>query len=226
MVTTTKTGNKWLVLILVLMFGFLFYKMNSADDFKRQQRERFKFGNLAKDAAAFATATGPSALAFPTTQGANAHSAALLLAQGNHDYNDTFFFIDHDDAQALGKLIPQTVASPDKDGQWQIDPDFARATLSVEFAANLPRYAPPETTPVVWSRGLRPDGSWAPDSPFAGRWGCVGFLDGHADVLENGKLNGENGTFFKYGTKTPTLNILEALPPGAVILRAEPAAGM
>jgi hypothetical protein len=227
MVTTTKIRHKCLVIFLVLILGLVFYIGNGGGDnfYMRRVRERIMMGNLAKGAAAFATGAGSSARAFPTNQGANAHAAALLLAQyGN--YTDTYYYIDHDDALETGKFLPRIVASPDKNGQWQLDPDFAHFTLSVEFAANLPPNAPPATTPVVWTRGLRSDGSWAPDSPFAGNWGCVGFLDGHVDVLENGKLDRDNGTFVKYGTKTPTLNILEALPPGALVLRAEPAAGM
>lgn len=98
--------------------------------------------------------------------------------------------------------------------------------LSPEFRSVRPSFAvllsglasgAPATTPVAWTRGLRSDGRWAPDSPYGGEGGHVVFLDGNVVFFHqiDGRLSRFDGT-------GPTSDILEALPPGARIGEAAP----
>ena len=65
---------------------------------------------------------------------------------------------------------------------------------------------------------MKPDGTWADDSP-SGNWGgYVFFADGHVINFKDSI----NGRLVKWGTKIPTSNILEALPPGTRILEYKP----
>jgi len=75
------------------------------------------------------------------------------------------------------------------------------------------------TTPVAWTRGLRPDGTWAPDSPYAGEGGHVVFLDGNVVFFRR-----IDGGLRRFDGKGMTSNILEALPPGARVGEAAPSA--
>ena len=70
---------------------------------------------------------------------------------------------------------------------------------------------PPET-PVMWTRGLQPDGTWQADSPYGNWGGYVGYAGGAMNVFR-GQITG----LMKWGTKIPTANISEALPPGTRI---------
>lgn len=70
---------------------------------------------------------------------------------------------------------------------------------------------PPET-PVMWTRGLQPDGTWRADGPYGTWGGCVGYASGAMDLFR-GKVT----DLVKWGTKISTDNIAEALPPGTHI---------
>ncbi len=151
----------------------------------------------------------------------SAHYFAYILAKAE-GLNDASLYILKSDHLAP-KSIPKTVLDGAPGPNARINPDFLNATLSFEFAANLPLNTPVTTTPLAWTRGLRPDGTWAPDSPWEGQGGHILFLDGHVEWFDRLKLNDPNGAYFyKYGTYTQTINIHEALPPGAVILSAKP----
>jgi hypothetical protein len=75
------------------------------------------------------------------------------------------------------------------------------------------------TTPLAWSRGLQPDGSWSKRLGLYGDWG------GHI-VFANGSLmtfiGSINGKLKKFGTSQPTSDIREALPPGTRISEFKP----
>ncbi len=76
----------------------------------------------------------------------------------------------------------------------------------------------PPTTPLVWTRGLQPDGKWSKTSAPYGDWGgFVVFADGSMQ-----KFNTIDRKLVKFGTKQPTSDIREALPPGTRILESAP----
>lgn len=158
-----------------------------------------------------------------TQPGDTAHAAAAILARTTQ-FNDAIVWFVKSDPKLNGDSVPVKVISTlDANAT---DPEFATKTLSYVVAANinLTSGINPSNIPVAWTRGLRDNGTWAPDSPWAGAGGHIAFLDGHVQWFD--KLSVQPGAvaIFKFGTNTPipTTNISEALPPGAVILGAEP----
>jgi len=176
---------------------------------------RFKIGEIAKAYSIYYFKDG-KIHPLETNPGDTAHSAAFILAQ-EVNLTDASSYFD-EDFSLLPKVIPRSVLrSPSTLGsKAQLNPEFMNSTLCVVIVANLPPNAPPATTPIAWTRGLLDDGSWAPDSPWKGEYGQIAYLDSHVEWEKR-------FSSVKYGTTIPTTNIREALPPGAVILSAEPA---
>ena len=160
----------------------------------------------------------PTIIAFQP--GDTVHNLAQLLAR-EENLNDASLWVIKIDPRLNGQSIPRSVMVSNSKGI-EINPEFAKMLLGFEMAWNIPGIAPPATTPIGWTRGLRLDGTWAKDSPWQGDGGHVAFLDGHVEW--HGKLGLAPGDdpLVKYGTTTPTVNIREALPPGAIVLSAEP----
>jgi hypothetical protein len=153
--------------------------------------------------------------------GDTAHKAAFILAK-YADLNDASIYFIKNDPRAPKNIPKRILLDPEDAGSLPIlNPEFMKSVLSFEIVANLPPNAPPTTTPVAWERGLREDGTWSPNSPRKGAGGHIAYLDGHWEWADKLDLNGT--CFVKYGTNIPTTDIREALPPGAVILSAEPA---
>jgi prepilin-type processing-associated H-X9-DG protein len=179
--------------------------------------------NLAQIAKTFAAYSQSSAdgRVLTAKPGDTAHNAAVILSRGA-DLNDASFWFIWSDPALAGKPHPKSVIIGDS-ANGTLDSNFAKLQLSYVFAANIPLNAPVETTPVVWTRGLQPDGTWSKDSPWVGKGGHIAFLDGHVEWYDYLSLKPDEPGLVKYGTTTPTTDIREALPPGAIILPAEPA---
>ena len=98
----------------------------------------------------------------------------------------------------------------------QLNPAFPTLKPSVavilgEFASTVPA-----TTPIIWTRGLQPDGTWASHSPYGkDEGGYIVFADSRIAFFKN--IRDDGGKLVRFGTTTKTANILEALPPGTRI---------
>jgi len=181
--------------------------------------------------AYMAYADKPAKRSFGLQPGQSVHAAAILLARKTFLNDAWIYFIPGDPAAPTPlpnavMLTDEPVDPKNPDASMQVNPAFTSATLSVEMVGNMPPNAPSTTTPFAWTRGLRDDGTWAPDSPFHGQGGFVAFLDGHVEYYTSLSI-GANGTcFVGYPNSSkagqPTVNIHEALPPDVVILSAEP----
>jgi len=101
-----------------------------------------------------------------------------------------------------------------------LNPEFQRLPLA--FAVLLwPQNWPqniaataPSTTPLIWTRGLQPDGTWRDDNPFYGQGGWIIPVD-YGSHYFHSALTMENTPLVKWGTDEKTVNLAEALPPGA-----------
>ena len=111
-------------------------------------------------------------------------------------------------AENLPKLILRKMNSLNRTVYLQSD--FKRAPISWSFAVKIPADAP-KSTPVMWTRGLKPDGTWDLQlSPFEEEGGYVLYVDGRVRWFDN--LNSEEGgKLYKYGTRERTNNIEEAV---------------
>lgn len=113
-------------------------------------------------------------------------------------------------------LAGDPAAKDDEDLTTVLDADGARP--HPEFAAAKPAFgvvlsgvdeASSAVTPVAWTRGLRDDGTWAPDSPFGSQGGYVLLLSGEVRAFFDGpaEFTGRDGR--------PTRRLGDALPTGA-----------
>lgn len=105
----------------------------------------------------------------------------------------------------------------------QLNPEFKEYPISWEVANRTDPNAP-SGTPLVWSRGLKPNGSWdANDGVFKDEGGIMAFTDGHVNWFPS--LRDEdtrNGLLKIYNTTQRTYNIGQAIRGGTKnILRSE-----
>ncbi len=109
---------------------------------------------------------------------------------------------------------------PKKEGQpRELNPAFRQIKPAFAVALGKMHTGRPSTTPVAWTRGLQPDGTWAKHSPYGERGGHIVFLGGNIAFYRN--LTDDGGQLIRPdGTKTA--NILEALPLGCRISEYTP----
>lgn len=105
-----------------------------------------------------------------------------------------------------------TVLSASETRPRELHPAFKKLKPSVAVVLGRIRTDMPATTPIAWTRGLQPDGTWAKHSPYGTTGGYIAFLNGNASFYKN--LNQQDGGLVRYDGKGTTSNILEALPPG------------
>jgi hypothetical protein len=96
----------------------------------------------------------------------------------------------------------------------QLSPAFREIKPCFAVAVGRLHLNLPATTPIAWTRGLQPDGTWAAHSPYGTRGGHILFIGGNVVFYRDLKANG--GELIR-PDGTQTSNILEALPKGASI---------
>lgn len=99
------------------------------------------------------------------------------------------------------------------DNSRDIAPAFRAARLSYAMPLGGITTDMPATTPIAWTRGLRPDGTWADDGPHGTRGGHIVFLGGNVMFVRQVKPD----MLVRFDDGGATLNIREALPPGVVV---------
>lgn len=111
---------------------------------------------------------------------------------------------------------------PKKEGRpRELNPAFRQIKPAFAVALGKMHTNLPSTTPVAWTRGLQPDGTWAKHSPYGERGGHIVFLGGNVAFYRN--LTDDGGQLIRPdGTKTA--NIIEALPRGCRISEYIPTA--
>lgn len=114
--------------------------------------------------------------------------------------------------------VPERIAHP-AGRHWRVVRNFNQLPIGVAVVAGVSANASPET-PLLWTRGLRSDGRWAPENAsrpgvYGQRGGYVVFMDGRVEFFEN--LNEGEGKLVDYQTGEATGDISRALPPGAKV---------
>lgn len=146
---------------------------------------------------------------------------AGILAQRGILTDPSFYFARND--PLFNGDFPSAIVSPAD--RTQLDPSFVTdRVLSWELVGGL-RMSDPPTTPVAFTRGLRPSGSWDPASGvYRDTGGYVALLGGsvqfHPNLTEAATrltlANGRKGS-----------NLLHALPAGGTVrIYATPPAGL
>jgi prepilin-type processing-associated H-X9-DG protein len=209
------------LLLLLMVRAFIYAALEEGRPVAR--RGSIAAENLQQIANAYATYSNstepPRSLQLPP--GSTVHDAAFILAKYT-GLNDASVWYTFSDNSSANPSFPRSVIAGNISTATGPAPNFVNVPLMVVFAANVSPLAPSNTTPIAWERGLQANGTWSADSPYQGQGGHIAFLDGHVEWYD--KLNADDPTssLVKYGTNISTANIAEALPPGAVILSAEP----
>lgn len=119
--------------------------------------------------------------------------------------------------------IPNTVLAPGL-GDRGINPAFAGTSLGWTVVYGMPKSAPASKTPLLWTRGLQPDGSWTDKAIGEGEsnksvWGDAGghiaYLDAHVEWKSGTAENNDAGDFINIRTNEPTKNFNDAIGASA-----------
>jgi hypothetical protein len=158
---------------------------------------------------------------------ADIHALAALLARSG--LNDPKLWVSRvDDVFPLPSEFPAAILDPTPaaDGIRPVNPKFA--SLPLAFAVAL--FPPgtelrklPATTPLAWTRGLQPDGTWSKEHATYGDWGGYMVFAGGNMEKYAAKIGGR---LVKFGTTQPTSDIREALPPSTRISEYHPPSGI
>jgi hypothetical protein len=103
-------------------------------------------------------------------------------------------------------------------------PDFKKIKPSFAVAIGKIHTSMPATTPIAWTRGLQPNGTWAKHSPYGNDGGHICFLGGNISYFKTLGATAAAGELIRFDGKGPTNNILEALPPDTRIGEYTPTA--
>jgi hypothetical protein len=162
---------------------------------------------------------------------ADIHSLARFLARYS-GIKDARLWLSHYHDPAMDITSPPS-ADQLVIGEWgantSLNPQFRDAPLAWAVALVPGLSGLPPGTPFMWTRGLRPDGTWREDSPYRGYGGFIAVTgqptpeDGSPfPVVRFYRRLGGDSEILKWGTKQPTANIMEALPPGIRISEYTP----
>ena len=148
---------------------------------------------------------------FPQTDSVTDYAAELARGGGLNDATIWIARDTYDSAIADGL---STVLTPDRTAPTS---EFLRARLAFTVVTRGLHANLPPTTPIAWTRGLQPDGTWSKDSPYKGEGGYIVFLGGNVVFYRNIATS----PLVRFDDpKSTTTDIRQALPPGAFI--AEP----
>ncbi len=149
---------------------------------------------------------------------------ARILAQET-GLNDPRLYILPEDplAARADRKMPMVIAAPPDSGSgdWVLNPKFDGFPLSFAVANRLPP-DPPARTPVVWTRGLKSDGTWAGleeanPGVYGSSGGVIAFYDGSVEFYAD--LSKDGGQLVANHQRTA--DIRKAVGPGAEILESE-----
>jgi hypothetical protein len=101
----------------------------------------------------------------------------------------------------------------------QVNPAFRKLAPCWAVALGRLNVSMRPTTPIAWTRGLQPDGTWAAHSPYGSDGGYIVFIGGNVGFYRDLKSGDELARFDGTGM---TSNILESLPPGTRIGEYQP----
>lgn len=225
--TKRKVIEYSLALLLLLLVAAILYPTFYTIPMQHGNSASSNLQQIANAYSDYSHSTTPPR-SFQLAPGSTTHDAAFILAK-YVGLNGASVWFTHMDNALANITLPRSVFAGNISTATGPSPNFASIPLSIVVAANVSTDAPATTTPIAWTRGLQPDGTWSPDSPWHGTGGHIAFLDGHVEWFD--KLNAADPTASLViapgwpDAGNLTANITEALPPGAVILSAEPRHG-
>jgi prepilin-type N-terminal cleavage/methylation domain-containing protein/prepilin-type processing-associated H-X9-DG protein len=150
------------------------------------------------------------------------NDVAFILAK-NAGLDDGSVWFNKSDPNAVGLNIPKTILDTSASTATGPSSAFANAKPKTwAFVTGIPSASEVTTTPLLWTYGLKADGTWdAINSPWSGAGGHVAFLDGHVEWYDKLDVNDQNGAYFVgYTSKKPTINWNDAISPKSKVVNA------
>ncbi|MDR2372241.1 MAG: type II secretion system GspH family protein [Puniceicoccales bacterium] len=147
----------------------------------------------------------------------NIKDFALTLArEGLLNDPNCYVFASDAKAQSINKVKKNTIVHGD--GITEVDcwgnSSGLDDSFSVLIAIDVPDSCQPNTTPIIWTRGLGEGGAWSDNSVFGKKGGFIAFLDGQVKWFDN-----VTNKLMKYDMTGTVSKIMDALPAGCRILK-------
>lgn len=137
------------------------------------------------------TASSPGGTALTGTA-SNIEDVALILAKYAKLNDGAAWFI-RTDKNLADAYIPRAVFAGDITQAKSVTVDFQKTSPKAwAFVVGLTT-SPPQASmmPLLWTYGLKSDGTWLRNSPWDGTGGHIAYLDGHVEWAE--RISLENG---------------------------------
>jgi prepilin-type N-terminal cleavage/methylation domain-containing protein/prepilin-type processing-associated H-X9-DG protein len=164
---------------------------------------------------------GTRARTVPTAEAGTTQAWGAYLARNGGPNEASLYFISGDTAVAEATELPRAIVVGLGTDTITPAPGWAAAPVGYDAARPISPTAPPVTTPVIWTTGLSGT-TWGATSPWQGKGGHVGYLDGHVEWFTD--TSDDGGVFIAAAGGTKTSNITEALSGGAANF-VQPAGG-
>jgi prepilin-type N-terminal cleavage/methylation domain-containing protein/prepilin-type processing-associated H-X9-DG protein len=175
------------IAIIGILASVLIPTIGSVLEKAKKQASSANAASIAKTYFGYSTASTPrnvrkgkSYSASNSTYATSVTEFAAVMANKGQLNDAPLWFIAADDLLA-GLELPKTII----DNKKNITKEFRGIKpKSWAVVASLSTNAPVSSTPLLWTRGLGTDGTWAPNSPWKGTGGHIAFLDGHVEYFE------------------------------------------
>jgi prepilin-type N-terminal cleavage/methylation domain-containing protein/prepilin-type processing-associated H-X9-DG protein len=147
------------------------------------------------------------------------NDVAYILAKDSSLNDGSLWFNRADDASS-GLIVPKTVL--DTDASTATGPSSAFVAAKPKawaFVTGAPSSADVTIMPLLWTYGLKHDGTWdSVNSAWKGG-GHVAYMDGHVEWYDKLDIADQNGAnFVNYTTKKPTVDWKDALSPKSILV--------
>ena len=151
---------------------------------------------------------------------------AVKLAKWGDMNEPSMWLLDFDEAVMMkqGEGAPMPLSVLEKQGNVErLNPEFKAYPVSWEVANMSPNA--PNGTPLVWTRGLKPNGYWdTTNMPVFKDGGIMAFTDGHVQwftsLIDENSTEQQRGVLKVFNGTNRTFNIAQAVGGSAKILKS------
>ncbi len=201
------------IAIIGILAALIIPAIGKSKELANRQKAASNVRQIAIAYATYANSTGRTR-AIPSDTATDIYLWAQILADEVELNDAALYYVDVDPSVAALATLPKVVSI-----NGVLNTDFNGSPVGYEAVAGLSPRAPASTTPLIWSRDLKTDGTWdAITSPWEGAGGHIGYVDGHVEWYNNLGTGATSGEVINYTTKAQTSNITETINASAKIV--------